>query len=133
LLNQCGVLRVDSMSQLFDLASAVQQDVLPTGPRIAIVTNAGGPAILATDAISSFRLEMANLTTKTTNALKKFLPAEASVANPVDMIASADAEAFDKALALVAKDPGVDMVLAIFVAPIMINTESVARVFAKHG
>jgi acetyl coenzyme A synthetase (ADP forming)-like protein len=133
LLNQCGVLRVDSMSQLFDLASAVQQDVLPTGPRIAIVTNAGGPAILATDACAAFRLEMANLSKKTTKSLKRFLPPEASVVNPVDMIASADAEAFDKTLALVAKDPNVDMVLAIFVAPIMINAESVARVFAKHA
>ncbi|MCA9003261.1 MAG: acetate--CoA ligase family protein, partial [Planctomycetes bacterium] len=133
LLNQCGVLRVDSMSQLFDLASAAQQDVLPQGRRIAIVTNAGGPAILATDACSSFRLEMANLSAKTTKALRKFLPPEASVANPVDMIASADAEAFDKTLTLVAADPNVDMVLAIFVAPIMINAESVARVFAKHG
>ncbi|MCP5022999.1 MAG: hypothetical protein GY930_14650 [bacterium] len=133
LLNQCGAMRVDSMSQLFDLASAVQQDVLPTGPRIAIVTNAGGPAILATDACAAFRLEMANLSTKTTKALKKFLPPEASVVNPVDMIASADAEAFDKTLALISKDPNVDMVLAIFVAPIMINAESVARVFAKHG
>ncbi len=133
LLNQGGVTRVDSMAQLFDLASCVQTGKLPKGKRIAIVTNAGGPAILATDACSAFGLEMANLSKTTTRALERFLSAEASVVNPVDMIASADAAAFDKALGIIQKDPGVDMVLAIFVAPVMIDAAAVATVFAKHG
>ena len=133
LLYQCGVLRVDSMKELFAMASAVQTGKLPNGRHLAIVTNAGGPGILATDAIVSKGLAMADLGAKTTAKLHKLLPPEASVHNPVDLIASADAKRFDDVLKVVRADPGVDMVLAIFVAPIMIDAESVARVFAKHG
>ncbi|MCP4739211.1 MAG: GNAT family N-acetyltransferase, partial [Bosea sp.] len=116
LLYQCGVLRVDSMEELFSMAGAVQTGKLPAGRRVAIVTNAGGPGILATDACVSAGLVMAQLSKKTTRALERLLPPEASAANPVDLIASADAERFDKTLTLVVDDPGVDMVLAIFVA-----------------
>lgn len=133
LLYQCGVLRVDSMKELFAMASAVQTGKLPSGRRLAIVTNAGGPGILATDAIVSKGLVMSELDPKTTAKLRKLLPPEASVQNPVDLIASADAKRFDEVLKVVRADPGVDMILAIFVAPIMIDAESVARVFAKHG
>jgi acetyltransferase len=133
LLYQCGVLRVDSMEELFDLAGAVQTGKLPLGNRVAIVTNAGGPGILATDACVSAGLELASLTKKTTAALERLLPPEASPHNPVDLIASADAACFDKAIDLIAKDPGVDMLLAIFVAPIMIDSVAVAQVFAKHA
>ncbi|MDF1799587.1 MAG: acetate--CoA ligase family protein [Planctomycetota bacterium] len=133
LLYQCGVLRVDSMEELFSIASAVQTGKLPAGHRLAIVTNAGGPGILATDACVSAGLVLAELSKQTTRALERLLPPEASTANPVDLIASADAERFDKSLALVAADPNVDMLLAIFVAPIMIDSESVAAVFAKHA
>ena len=133
LLYQCGVLRVDSMEELFSMAGAVQTGKLPKGRRLAIVTNAGGPGILATDACVSANLIMAELSKKTTRALERLLPVEASAQNPVDLIASADAERFDKTLELVVADPGVDMVLAIFVAPIMIDAESVAAVFAKHA
>lgn len=133
LLYQCGVLRVDSMKELFSLASAVQTGKLPKGPRVAIVTNAGGPGILATDACVSADLTLSELAPKTTRALKKLLPKEASVANPVDLIASATAASFDKCLGLVVQDEAVDMVLAIFVAPIMVDAESVAKVFAKHA
>jgi acetate---CoA ligase (ADP-forming) len=133
LLYQCGVLRVDSMKELFALAGAVQAGKLPSGRRLAIVTNAGGPGILATDAIVSEGLVMADFSKKTNTLLKKLLPPEASFANPVDLIASGDAKRFDAALQIVRTDPNVDMVLAIFVAPIMIDAESVATVFAKHA
>lgn len=133
LLYQCGVLRVDSMKELFSLASAIQTGKLPSGDRVAIVTNAGGPGILATDACVSADLNLSELAPKTKRALAKVLPPEASVENPVDLIASADAASFDACLGHVLADPAVDMVLAIFVAPIMIDAESVARVFAKHA
>jgi len=133
LLYQCGVLRVDSMEELFDLAGAVQTGKLPLGNRVAIVTNSGGPGILATDACVSAGLDLASLSKKTTAALERLLPPEASAHNPVDLIASADAKCFDKALTLVEKDAGVDMILAIFVAPIMIDSVAVAEVFAKHA
>jgi len=133
LLYQCGVLRVDSMAELFSLAGAVQTGKLPAGRRVAIVTNAGGPGILATDACVSAGLKLAELSKKTMRALQRLLPPEASAQNPIDLIASADAVRFDKTLALVREDPGVDMLLAIFVAPIMIDSLAVAEVFARHA
>ena len=133
LLHQCGVLRVDSMKDLFALASAVQAGSYPDGDRVAIVTNAGGPAILATDACASHDLELADLAPATRRRLLEKLPVEASVGNPVDLIASADAARFDHALGAVLRDRNVDMVLAIFVSPVMIDAEAVARVFAKHA
>ncbi len=133
LLEQCGVLRVDSMQDLFDLAGAVQTGKLPEGRKVAIVTNAGGPAILATDACSAQGLTLSDLKAKTRRAIERVLPPEASSVNPVDLIASAGPESFDKVLKHVLADPGVDMVLAIFVAPIMIDAAAVAEVFAKHA
>ncbi len=132
LLNQCGVLRVDTMNHLFALASAVQAGAFPKGNRVAIVTNAGGPAILATDACVAAGLDVGDLSEKTRAKLATFLPPEASLANPVDLIAGADAAVFDKALAAVLSDRRVDMVIAIFVSPVMIDSSTVAKVIAKH-
>ena len=128
LLSQCGVLRVDSMKDLFLLASAVQTGKLPGGPRVAIVTNAGGPAILATDVCAALGLELAKLSPATLRKLRAAVPVEASLANPVDLIANADAERFDHALRAVRADRSVDMIIAIFVSPVMIDAAAVARV-----
>jgi acetyltransferase len=133
LLNQCGVLRVDTMKDLFALASAVQTGKRPKGKKVAIVTNAGGPAILATDACIAHGLEIPELSAATRKKLSKSLPPEASSVNPVDLIASADAERFDAALAATLADKNIDMVLAIFVSPVMIDASAVAEVFAKHA
>lgn len=133
LLHQCGVLRVDSMKDLFALAAAVQAGRFPKGNRVGIVTNAGGPAILATDACEGRGLELPDLAPATRERLLKHVPPEASVANPVDLIASADAERFDRALGALLADRRVDMVIAIFVSPVMIDAEAVARVFVKHA
>jgi acetate---CoA ligase (ADP-forming) len=133
LLNQCGVLRVDSMNELFTLAAAVQAGKWPKGKRVAIVTNAGGPAILATDACVALDLELVDLAPATQRKIAKVAPPEASVTNPVDLIASADAARFDAALGHVLADCSIDMVIAIFVSPVMIDSAAVARVFAKHA
>jgi len=133
LFNQCGVLRVDSMKDLFNLAGVVQTGKLPRGGRVAIVTNAGGPAILATDACEALGLEVVDLQPATRKRLESFLPPEASAANPVDLIAGADADRFDKALAAVIAGRNVDMVLVMFVSPVMIDAAAVARVFAQHA
>lgn len=133
LLEQCGVLRVASMKQLFLQAAAVQACGLPKSRRVAIVTNAGGPGILATDSCIGHGLLLPDLTAATTRKLKSFLPAEASASNPVDLIASADAERYDKTLQAVLADRGVDAVLAIFVSPVMIDANAVARTFVKHA
>lgn len=133
LLHQCGVLRVDSMKDLFALAGAVQAGKFPKGNRVGIVTNAGGPAILATDACEGSGLELPDLAPATHARLLKHVPPEASIANPVDLIASADAERFDRTLGAVLADRRIDMVIAIFVSPVMIDSEAVAQVFAKHA
>ena len=130
LLEQCGVLRVSSMEEMFTLAQALATQPVPNGDRIAIVTNAGGPGILCTDALIGAGLTLAELQPKTRTALAKALPPEASTGNPVDMIASADASRYRAALDLVARDPGVDGIIAIFVSPIMIDAYEVALAIA---
>ena len=130
LLEQCGVLRVSSMEEMFVQAAAFANQPPPKGDRIAIVTNAGGPGILCTDSLIGLGMQLAEFRPETRRALARALPAEASTANPVDMIASADSARYRAALDLVMKDPGVDGVIAIFVSPIMIDAYEVARAIA---
>jgi len=121
LLEQCGVLRANTIEELFDIARALARSPLPAGPRVGIVTNAGGPAIMATDACINLGLQLAQLEPATVANLRSFLPAEASFGNPVDMIASAGAEAYGRTLAAVLDDPGVDMAMVINVTPLLAN------------
>ena len=130
LLEQCGVLRVSTMSEMFTHAAALAQQPLPRGDRVAIVTNAGGPGILCTDACIGRGLQLAELAPATRRALARALPPEASTANPVDMIASADAARYRAVLERVRRDPGVDGIVAIFVSPVMIDAFEVARAIA---
>jgi acetyltransferase len=130
LLEQCGVIRVNSLDQMFVQAAALVNQPVPKGGRVAIVTNAGGPAILCTDSLINRGVELAELRPATRRALGKVMPAEASTANPVDMIASADAERYRAVLEIVKRDPGVDGMIAIFVSPIMIDAYEVARAIA---
>jgi succinyl-CoA synthetase alpha subunit len=118
-LEQCGVLRVNTIEELFDAALVLDRCSLPSGDRVAIVTNAGGPAIMATDACVNLGLRMAELSPATTAALRAFLPPEASVANPVDMIASATDQSYERALRAVLGDDGVDMAIAVNVTPLL--------------
>ena len=127
LLKDCGVLRVGSVEEFFDVALALSRSPLPKGPRVAVLTNAGGPAILATDAVVASGLEMAPLLDRTRARLKQILVPEASVQNPVDMVAGATAENYSASLKLLLKDSTVDMVLVIFVPPITLDAVGVAR------
>ena len=127
LFRQCGVLRVESFREMFALAAALLRQPLPRGDRMAIVTNAGGPGILATDALDGYGLRIAELSKKTTTALLRDLPREASARNPVDLIASADADRYRKALRAVVKDPQVDGLIVLFVSPAMIDAAAVAE------
>lgn len=127
LLQQCGVLRVDNFRDMFALAQALLHQPPPRGERMAVVTNAGGPGILATDALVGLGMAMANLTPATAKALRKVLPPEASVHNPVDLIASADGRRYRDALRVVARDPGIDGLVVLFVSPIMIDAAAVAQ------
>ena len=132
MLAQCGVLRVDSFREMFALAAALLHQPVPSGNRIAIVTNAGGPGILATDALVGCGLEMAPFAKSTTSALQRALPEEASTGNPVDLIASADANRYRKALRAVVKDKHVDALLVLFVSPIMIDAVGVAQAIVEE-
>ncbi|MBL8748216.1 MAG: acetate--CoA ligase family protein [Planctomycetes bacterium] len=127
LLQQCGVLRVDSFRDMFLLAQALLHQPPPRGPRIAVVTNAGGPGILATDAIVAQGLRMTDVSAATGKALRKVLPPEASVHNPIDLIASADAGRYRAALRVVARDAAIDALVVLFVSPIMIDAAAVAQ------
>ncbi|MBZ0114293.1 MAG: acetate--CoA ligase family protein [Thermoanaerobaculia bacterium] len=118
-LAQCGVLRANTMAELFDVARALDRCPLPDGPRVAIVTNAGGPGIMATDACVNLDLELAELSDATRDELSRFLPAEASLGNPVDMIASASPESYRRSLEVVLADPGVDMAIVVNVTPLL--------------
>jgi len=128
---QSGVIRTDTIEELFDVAMLVANQPVPRGPRVGIVTNAGGPGIMASDACESHGLEVAPLAEATVATLRAFLPAEASTRNPVDMIASAAPESFEKAVRLVARDPNVDAVLAIFVPPIVTQPLDVAQAIVR--
>jgi acyl-CoA synthetase (NDP forming) len=115
LFAQCGVLRADTVESLFDAAIAFSKAPLPQGPRVAILTNAGGPGIIIADACEGFGLDVAPLSEETQNELRDHLPAEASVANPVDMIASATPEQVERAMRIISADPGIDSVIASYV------------------
>jgi len=127
LFDQCGVIRGRSMEDLFTLAPAFATQPVPKGKRVAILTNAGGPGILATDACISGGLEVSELGKATVEKLRKVLPAECSVQNPVDLIASADAKRYRAALDAMRRDRKVDAFLVIFVSPVLINAMEVAQ------
>jgi acetyl coenzyme A synthetase (ADP forming)-like protein len=118
LFRHCGVIRTDTVGELFDVAALLGRQPLPAGDRVGVVTNAGGPGILCADACEAGGLRVEPLAASTRDALATALPAEASVANPVDLIASASADDYSRALRHVLADPGVDAVIAIFVRPL---------------
>lgn len=126
LLSQCGVLRADSVEELFDMAMAFEAQPVPRGERVAIVTNAGGPGIIIADACESAGLRVSPLSDETQARLRTLLPEEASVRNPVDMIASATGERYRDVLDAVLADPSVDAAVAAFVPPLGIRQIDVA-------
>lgn len=115
LFEQAGVIRTDTLEQLFDVAALLATQPVPPGPRVGVVTNAGGPGILLADACEAHGLSLPVLTAASQERLRAFLPAQASVANPVDMIASATAAQFEESIAIVGADPNVDAVVTIFI------------------
>ncbi len=131
LLSQCGVMRADTVEELFDLAMAFGALPLPRDNRVAIVTNAGGPGIIIADACESEGLEVARFTPETVAELEGLFPEEASVQNPVDMIATATADSYRAALDVVMKDPGVDAAIAAFVPPLGVRQEDVAHAIVE--
>ncbi|HKB81031.1 MAG TPA: acetate--CoA ligase family protein, partial [Thermoanaerobaculia bacterium] len=131
MLRQAGVIRVDTLEEMFDVASLLANQPLPRGRRVAIITNAGGPGILAADACEAKGLELATLSETTTRALREFLPAAASVANPVDMIASASPDQYARTLRAVLADPSVDALISIYIPVLPTDAPEVAKVIRE--
>jgi acetyl coenzyme A synthetase (ADP forming)-like protein len=131
LFHQSGVIRTDTVTELFDVASLLSRQPVPQGRRIAVLTNAGGPAILAADACQSHGLDVAALTESTKARLRAILPSAASVGNPVDMLATASAADYEASLQVVMADPNVDSALAIFIPPLVTDADDVASAIAR--
>ena len=127
LFRQTGVIRTDTLHQMLDVATLLASQPPPRGRRVAIVTNAGGPGIMCADTCVAEGLEVPVLTPETQAALRGVLMSEASVANPVDVIASAPAEHFREAIRIVGADPGVDALIVVFIPPLVTQAEDVAR------
>jgi acetyltransferase len=131
LFDQCGVQRVTSVDELFDVAMAFTNQPLPKGNRIAVITNAGGPGILATDAVVSLGMKMAKFEPKTLKYLKANLPPIAAINNPIDVIAAGGPESYAVAMDAVLSDKNVDGVIVIFVPPIVVDHRAVIKAIGE--
>jgi acyl-CoA synthetase (NDP forming) len=127
LFRQTGVIRAETLDEMFDIASALDSQPLPKGRRIAIVTNAGGPGILCADACEAGGLIIPELSDEIRAELRAFLPAAASVSNPVDMIASARADSYRKTIETVLPAPEVDAMIVIYIPVDRNDSHSVAQ------
>ena len=126
---QCGVIRVDTMGELFDLATAFSKQPLPDGD-VVIVSNAGGPAIISTDACSRYGLKMADMSS-IKDEIAKVIPPYGSPRNPVDIVGDADYLRFEKVLLLVLAHPNVGSVVTMCTPSATLNYDDLARVLVK--
>ena len=115
LFRQTGVIRAETLDEMFDIAAALANQPLLTGRRVAIVTNAGGPGILCTDACEAGGLNVPELSEETKAQLRTFLPSSASVSNPVDMIASAGADSYRRTIETVLPSGDVDALIVLYI------------------
>lgn len=127
-LKQAGVIRCHDLSEFFDLARALSWENAPHGPRVAVISNAGGPGVLSTDSISEFGLELAKFSPATEEALTKNLPRMAGLHNPVDVLGDALADRFGSALSIVLQEETVDSVVVILTPQLMTQIEKTAQI-----
>jgi 4-hydroxybutyryl-CoA synthetase (ADP-forming) len=126
---QCGVIRVDTMGELFDLATAFSKQPLPEGG-VVIVSNAGGPAIISTDSCSKYGLKMADISS-IRDDIAKVIPAYGSPRNPVDIVGDADFQRFENVLNLVLAHPNVGSVVTMCTPSATLNYDDLARVLVR--
>ncbi len=126
LFEQAGVIRTDTLAELLDVASLLSTQPLPEGPRVAIVTNAGGPGIMCADACEAGGLQVPELPEALRETLGGFLAPEAALANPVDLIATASADQYRRAITTLAEWDGIDALITIFIRPLLTQAEDVA-------
>lgn len=130
---RCGVLRVQNIADLFYMAEVLSKQPRPRGPHLSIVTNAGGPGVLATDALMATGGELTVMSPETIHALDGFLSPNWSRGNPVDVLADADAERYIKAIDIVAKDPSSDGLLAIIAPQGLADPTQVAQQMSQYA
>jgi acetate---CoA ligase (ADP-forming) len=131
LFRQAGVLRARTLEEFVDAAALLSAQPLPPGRRVAVMTNAGGLGILAADACEAAGLTLPELTEATRTTLSPVLPREASLANPVDLLGSADAASYEAAIPPVLADPRIDALMVIFVPPVHAGAEEVAEAIRR--
>jgi acetyl coenzyme A synthetase (ADP forming)-like protein len=131
LFHQAGVIRAKTLEELIDAAALFSGQPLPAGNRVAVLTNAGGLGILCADACDAAGLELPSLAPETEAALREVLPAEASVANPVDMLGSATEDTYERILPIILTDPGVDAAIVLFVPPVVAGADAVAAAVGR--
>jgi acetyl coenzyme A synthetase (ADP forming)-like protein len=131
LFAQAGIIRVDTLSQVFSIARLLATQAAPAGNRIGILTNAGGPAILAADAAEAAGLQAPKLSEETQARLRAVLPSAASVTNPVDMIAGAGPAEYRACLEALCDEPGLDALIVIFIPPLVTPSAEVAKVVGE--
>ncbi|MBW2222189.1 MAG: CoA-binding protein, partial [Deltaproteobacteria bacterium] len=135
--HQAGIIRADTVNDLFNYALAFACQPIPKGSRIAILSNSGGPGIMAADAIEQYKLNLASFSRETQEQLRSSLPTIASIYNPVDIIGDADADRYHKSLELIINDPNVDGVLVILTPTAVIDVqgaaEKVANLSSENG
>ncbi|HBE19647.1 MAG TPA: acetyl CoA synthetase subunit alpha [Cyanobacteria bacterium UBA11149] len=131
---RCGVLRVNRISELFNMAEVLaKQPRLPKGPRMTIITNAGGPGVLATDALITSGSELAELAPETITELNKILPPHWSHSNPIDILGDADPERYTKSLEIAIKDPNSDGLLVILTPQAMTDPTQTAEQLKSYA
>lgn len=122
-----GILRVNTINELFDMAEVLAKQPRPRQQRLAILTNAGGPGLLATDALIRQGGELANLSPETVAELDRLLPADWSHQNPIDLLEDADPERYGKAVEIVAQDPNTDGILVILTPQVQTQPTATAE------
>jgi len=126
LFKQAGVIRTDTLGEFFDVATLLANQPRPKGNRVAILTNGGGPGILCADACEADGLIVPQVPDDIKAKLAEFLPADAGLNNPVDMIAAAPGESYRKALKLLAEWDGIDAIIILYVPVLVTNSEEIA-------
>lgn len=132
-LRRCGVLRVSNISDLFYMAEVLGKQPRPRGPKLTILTNAGGPGVLATDALLEAKGELTSLSDASLESLNQLLPAHWSHANPIDILGDADPDRYSKALHIAAKDENSDGLLVILAPQGMTDPDQVAERLTAHA
>ena len=129
---QAGIIRAKTMEEMFDLAEAFAHQPFPTEGGVAVVSNAGGPAVVATDAIELAGLQMAKFSTESVAKLKEKVPPTSHCQNPLDLIGDAYSDRFDWALEVLNKDPSIKSFIILVIPQELTDVENIAKVIEKH-